>query len=47
MTRILSLTADAGWIDRKPKLQMAREAAVRVRWLTQAKTEQFLRAIRL
>lgn len=47
MARILSLAADAGWIDRKPKLQMAREAAVRVRWLTQAKAEQFLRAIRL
>lgn len=47
MTRILSLAADAGWIDRKPKLQMAREAAVRVRWLTQAKADQFLNAIRL
>ncbi|MGR7951090.1 site-specific integrase [Alcaligenes sp. RM2] len=47
MTRILSLAADAGWIDRKPKLQIAREATVRVHWLTQAKADQFLNAIRL
>lgn len=47
INRIFSLAFDAGWIDKKPKLKMAREPLVRVRWLSHAQAELLISEIRL
>lgn len=45
--RILNLAAEANWIQSAPKVSLAKEADVRVRWLRHSEADTLIRSLRL